>query len=116
MREVQQPACRLGVGLRQLQERQRRGPGRTRREAGRFQDAADFRKSWEPYEQAGVNQFSPEQVQWGLEFMQALENPQAIQQWYEQYAQQNGLQAEQGQQPAPDEFAYDQPSQEQLEQ
>lgn len=70
----------------------------------KFQEASEFRKSWEPYEQAGVNQYDPEAVQWALQFMQASQqNPQSIQSWYEAYAKEHGLtQAEaQQQQPEP---------------
>jgi hypothetical protein len=63
----------------------------------KFQEHSEYRKGWEPYEQIGVNQFSPDEVSWALQFRQALENPQAIQQWYEAYAQQNGLTVEQAQ-------------------
>lgn len=55
------------------------------------QEAAEYRKSWEPYEQLGVNQYSPDQVSYLLQLGQALENPQQMQEWWNQYAQQNGL-------------------------
>lgn len=62
----------------------------------RFQEASQYRKSWEPYEQVGVNQHDPQTVQWALQFAQvAQENPQAIQEWFQGYAQQHGLQAAQ---------------------
>lgn len=61
----------------------------------RFQEHSEYKRSWEPFEQLGVNKLNPEDVQWGIEFRQLAENPQAVQQWYEQYAQQNGLTAEQ---------------------
>jgi hypothetical protein len=86
----------------------------------RFQEASQYRQTWEPYEQAGINQFAPEQVQLGLQFVQALDNPQAIKEWYDQYAQQNGLidqQAEQQAAPSFDEYGvYGDPSAQQLEQ
>lgn len=57
----------------------------------KFQEAAEYRKNWEPFEQLGVNQRSPEEVQWGLQFRDALDNPAAIKQWYEDYAKENNL-------------------------
>lgn len=59
----------------------------------RFQEASEYRKAWEPYEAAGVNQYDPDAVKWALEFHQAAtQNPQAIKQWYlEQYGPQHGL-------------------------
>lgn len=62
----------------------------------RFQEASEYRKAWEPYEQLGVNQLPPDEVQWALQFHQAAAtNPQAVQQWYQAYAEQHGLEAAQ---------------------
>ena len=62
----------------------------------RFQEASEYKRSWEPYEQLGVNQLPPDQVEWALGFHQAATtNPQAVQEWYQAYAQQHGLQAAQ---------------------
>jgi hypothetical protein len=55
------------------------------------QEHAEYRKSWEPYEQAGINQLSPEQAQYGAQLVQALDDPQAMQQWWNAYAEQAGL-------------------------
>lgn len=58
----------------------------------RFQEASEYRKGWEPYEQIGVNQHDPATVQWALQFAQAAQHdPQSIQQWFENYAQERGL-------------------------
>lgn len=57
----------------------------------RFQDAAEYRKNWEPFEELGVNQRDPGDVEWGMQFVDALEDPQAIKQWYEEYAKQHNL-------------------------
>jgi hypothetical protein len=69
----------------------------------RFQDQSEFRKSWEPYQDTGISQHTPEQVKWSSQFLQALDNPQAIKEWYESYAEQNGLTPAQAEQQA-DEF------------
>lgn len=58
----------------------------------KFQEAAEYRKQWEPYQQIGVHEADPEAVQWALQFYQAAQaDPQAIQSWYEAYAQQHGI-------------------------
>jgi hypothetical protein len=72
----------------------------------RFQAQAEAQERWKPYEEAGINQLSPDEAKWAREFYGALDNPQAIQQWYQQYAEQNGLTVAEAQQqaPPPDEF------------
>jgi predicted enzyme related to lactoylglutathione lyase len=57
----------------------------------RFQEASEFRKQWEPFEQIGLHNRDPQAVQWGLSVYDNLNNPQAIKAWYEEYAQANGL-------------------------
>ncbi len=81
----------------------------------RFQEQAEYRKQWEPYEQLGVQNLSQDQVQWAMQFMSALDSPQTIKDWYQTYAQANGLseaekqqQAQQAQQAQPDLASYDQ--------
>lgn len=85
----------------------------------RFQEASEHRKSWEPYEQVGVNQYDPAAVQWALQFFEAQQsNPQAVQQWFQAYAQEHGLAAAQeaaAQLEQQDEYGYADPQQ-QLEQ
>lgn len=69
------------------------------------QDDVAQRQSWQPYEQIGVNKFSPEDVQWALQFRQAVEDPQAIKEWYESYARDQGLIQQQPQEQ--ESFSYD---------
>lgn len=57
----------------------------------RFEEHASFRKQWEPLAETGVNQLSPEEVSWLVQFRGALDDPQTMQQWWEGYAQENGL-------------------------
>jgi hypothetical protein len=60
----------------------------------RFQEAAELRKTWEPYQEAGVTRYDPAAVQWALSFMEASQaNPAAVKDWYETYAKENGLQS-----------------------
>lgn len=57
----------------------------------KFQDAADYRKQWEPLEATGVSQRDPAEVQWAMQFVDALSDPTAIQTWFTNYAKENGL-------------------------
>lgn len=57
----------------------------------KFQDHASYRKDWEPFEALGVNQRDPAEVEWAMQFVDALQNPQTIKEWYDQYAQERGL-------------------------
>ena len=84
----------------------------------RFQEAAEHQKAWEPYQEIGVRDIPPEEVQWLVQFRDAaLNNPQAVQEWYSAFAEQNGLtpqeaaqlqqQQQDGQQQVDDFFATD---------
>ena len=58
----------------------------------RFQEHSQQREQWAPYEQLGVSKLSPDEVQWALDFRQAaVENPQAVKEWFAQYAQTHNL-------------------------
>lgn len=58
----------------------------------RFQEASDFRRQWEPYQETGVNRYDPNSVEWALQFFEAQQtNPEAVKAWYESYAQEHGL-------------------------
>lgn len=75
----------------------------------RFQEHADYRKQWEPYESLGLNQRSAEDVAWDLQVAQAArENPQALREWLD--AQYGPVDPQQPVQPAPDEFAFQDPN------
>ncbi len=69
----------------------------------KFQEAADYRKGWEPFEELGVKDRNSEEVRWALNFVDAAfgegtKNPQEIQRWFDEYAKENGLtKAEQNQ-------------------
>lgn len=68
----------------------------------RFQEAAQYRDQWQPYEQYRDHLGSPEDLAGLLQFRDALQNdPQAIRDWYEQtYAPQFGLTQQQQEQAA----------------
>lgn len=57
----------------------------------RFQEASENRTKWDAYEQTGITDYPPEVAQWATGFYKALDNPQAIQEWFEGYAQEHGL-------------------------
>src|ERR1035437_2050559 len=64
----------------------------------KFQDAAEYRKQWEALEQTGVSQRDPAEVQWAMQFVDVLHNRSVIKEWFDEYAQQNGLTAKEQQQ------------------
>ena len=84
-----------------------------------FEQHAEFRKGWEPYEQAGLNQYQPDQLSWALQVAQAAQNdPAAMRAWLDE---QHGpvAAAQQDQQPSQDELfgvGYQDPQTQQLEQ
>jgi hypothetical protein len=57
----------------------------------KFQDAAEYRRNWEPFEQMGVQQRDPAEIEWAMQFVDALQNPTTIREWYDTYAQEHGL-------------------------
>jgi hypothetical protein len=78
----------------------------------KFESHAEFRKQWEPLQETGINQLSPEEVSWLVQFRQALEQPDVMQQWWEGYAKENGLTVAEAQaQAADDDFGFQDPSQ-----
>lgn len=60
----------------------------------RFQEAAEQRRELEPYEQY-VKGRDQAEVEWAMQFVDALRNPTAIQEWFTGYAQEHGLAAAQ---------------------
>ena len=89
----------------------------------KFQDAAQYKQGWEPYEQSGVKNYDPEAVSWMIQFYDAYQNnPQAVVDHIKEYATERGLsfgeaaQQVQQQQQQTDEFGfYGQPDQQQLQ-
>jgi hypothetical protein len=71
----------------------------------RFQKAAEFQKTWEPYTQVeGLNNLSPDEVADLVGFYQTMNDPQAFIGWYEQAGQR--LREEFGYQPQLDEDSW----------
>ena len=75
----------------------------------RFQEHADFRKAWEPFEQAGISRYPAETVQWAL---QVLQDPQQAREWLDQtYGPVAQPESQQTQPPVSDTFGFEDPSQ-----
>ena len=66
----------------------------------KFQEHADYRKSWEPYEQLGVNNVAPDQLETLLAFNQLAEDPEQFDEWLHTTALERGLFEQQQQQQA----------------
>lgn len=76
----------------------------------RFEQHASFRKQWEPYEKAGLNTYTADQLAWAV---QTLQNPQQAREWLDQ--QYGPVQAPEPAQESLDPYGYQDPNQ-QLEQ
>jgi hypothetical protein len=72
----------------------------------KFQDHAEYRKSWEPYEQLGVNNLDPSELQDLIAFNDLAGNPEQFDQWLYNAAMERGMIGEQQQQEAPQEDLY----------
>lgn len=65
----------------------------------RFQEAAEYKTQWKPFEALGVNQRDPAEIEWALQVADAAtQNPAEFQKWVNNdYAQQHGLTAQEQQ-------------------
>lgn len=57
----------------------------------KFQDAADYRKQWEPYEELGINNLDPEAVQGLMAFAEIANDPDTFRQWWESVGDEYGF-------------------------
>lgn len=57
----------------------------------RFQESAELRKQFEPLKETGIHELDPEAVSWLVTLHGALDKPEVMQQWWQSYAQENGL-------------------------
>lgn len=48
-----------------------------------FTDHANYRKGWEPYEQLGINDVDPQELQELLDFREILQDEDQFRQWYD---------------------------------
>lgn len=49
-----------------------------------FTDHADYRKNWEPYEQLGINEIEPEELQELLDFRNIVQDENRFRQWHQE--------------------------------
>jgi ElaB/YqjD/DUF883 family membrane-anchored ribosome-binding protein len=62
---------------------------------GKFREHADFRKQWEPFEQLGIHDMDPDELQQLLTFRNdILSNPDALQEWLGAVAEHTGFRPE----------------------
>jgi hypothetical protein len=54
----------------------------------KFQEAAEYRKQWEPFEQLGINQIDPEEMADLLAFRELASDPDQFAEWYQQVGEQ----------------------------
>lgn len=55
----------------------------------KFQDNANYRKQWEPYESLGINDYDPEDLQGLLQFAEIANNPETFKEWWNTVGQEN---------------------------
>lgn len=57
----------------------------------KFQEAADYRKQWEPYEETGIKDLDPESLKGLLEFAQMANDPEQFSQWWQKAGEEMDL-------------------------
>lgn len=57
----------------------------------KFQEAAESRKAWEPYEELGIKDLDPESLKGLLEFAQMANDPEQFGQWWQAAGNEMGL-------------------------
>jgi hypothetical protein len=57
----------------------------------KFQEAADFKKEWAPYEELGLKDMKPEELQGLLEFAKMANDPEQFGQWWQNAGKEMGL-------------------------
>lgn len=57
----------------------------------KFQEAADYRKQWEPYAETGIKDLDPASLKGLLEFAQMANDPDQFGQWWENAGKEMGL-------------------------
>lgn len=57
----------------------------------KFQEAAEYRKGWEPYEEMGLQDMQPEEIKQLLDFAQMANDPESFDQWLKAAAEERGL-------------------------
>ena len=57
----------------------------------KFQEHAEYRKGWEPFEQMGLSRYNPEQVQQLLAFAEMAQDPEKFGAWWREVGERQGL-------------------------
>ena len=57
----------------------------------KFQEAAEFRKQWEPYSELGLNDIDPSELSDLLAFREIASDPEQFAEWYQAIGEQMGL-------------------------
>lgn len=57
----------------------------------KFQEAADYRKGWAPYEELGIKDVPPETLQGLLGFLQVANDPEQFAEWWKAAGEEQGL-------------------------
>lgn len=57
----------------------------------KFQEAADYRKGWEPYEELGLRDMEPEQIKQLIDFASMANDPTQFDNWLKRAAEERGL-------------------------
>lgn len=57
----------------------------------KFQEHAEYRKQWEPYEETGIKDLDPESLKGLLEFAQMANDPEQFGQWWQNAGKEMGL-------------------------
>jgi hypothetical protein len=67
----------------------------------KFQEAADFRKQWEPFQELGIQDVDPDELRELLAFRELASDPDQFKSWYEAVGKEMGLTPEAMQPAAP---------------
>lgn len=65
----------------------------------KFQEAAEFRKQWEPYGELGINDVQPDELQELLAFRQIAQDPEQFREWHQAVAEELGFNQDPGETP-----------------
>ena len=68
----------------------------------KFQEAADYRKQWSPYEEIGINELEPDQIKGLLDFANMAKDPEQFSGWWKAAGDEMGLFDKFGSQEDPD--------------
>lgn len=56
----------------------------------KFQEAAEYRDQWQPYEELGINEYDPESLQSLLQFAEIANDPDTFREWWEKVGDEQG--------------------------